>query len=194
MCSLKMINLLNKIQLDKKKIFFIVLGSFVILYLDFVFLIGLQFKHIKNISPKIIKLKQDMENFSKELATMQDLKGKQVETKQKALLKAKKVISEEQIALLLQSISDVANKNNVSISKILPSKAKEERASAGTLKLTSLLITLDLSCGYHNLGRFLNDLENAENFITVQEMKITYSSSDYLRQNVNLVLKTYVKK
>lgn len=185
-----MINLLNKLALDNKKIFAIALVCLIIIYIDFTFLTKLQLRTIGNSRTKIIKLKEDMGALIRDLKIMQQSQIKQV-----APLKSKKIISDEEIPSLLQDISDIANKHNVKIKQIKPSrdtKAKDEAVQGAILSPT--IITLDLSCGYHSLGSFLNDLENAVRFIAVQGMKVTSSSSDYLNQSVNLVLKTYVKK
>ncbi len=189
--------LIDKLKLDKKKILFIVLVAAAILYLDFTLLIKLQFNDLKDISPKIVKLKNDIKNLAKDLATMRDFQDKQGKMKQAVASNVKRIIIEGRIPLLLQHISDIANKNNISIMQIRPSqefRAGEEKIPGSTIKFFPVLTVLDLSCSYHNLGKFINDLENLEEFIAVQELKITPSSGDYLRQNVSLVLKTYVRK
>jgi type IV pilus assembly protein PilO len=182
-----MINLLNKFSLDNKKIFLLILLCLIIVCIDFTFIIKLQLRGIGTVRAKIIKLKKDIDSLNKDLIAMQQAKQEQI-----AVVETKKIISEEEIPSLLQDISNTANKYNVKIMQLRPSRDTETKE-----KITSgrkLLVTLDLLCGYHSLGSFINDLENAERFITVQEMKIVRSSSDYLYQNVNLVLKTYVKE
>ena len=69
----------------------------------------------------------------------------------------------------------------------------QEEVMAGE-RLLPVIITLDLTCGYHSLGSFINALENAGQYIDVQDMKIIRDPHNYLLQNVNLVLKTYAKK
>ena len=53
---------------------------------------------------------------------------------------------------------------------------------------------MDLSAGYHQLGKFINELENAQVFVIVQELKIEPQPGNYLKQKAALTLKTYVKK
>jgi len=195
-------NLLNKLnalkfdKLDNKKIFLIVLACLFIFYLDFTFIMKLQLQGIRTLTPKIIKLKKDIDNLAKDLSWMQDLERKAGKDKmQMAALKPKEIISEDKILLLLQEISDLANKNKAKIMQINTSKdAKvQEEAIAGE-KLLPIIITLDLNCGYHSLGTFINALENARQFIDVQDMKIIRDPHNYLLQSVNLIIKTYAKK
>lgn len=184
-------------ELDKKKIFLLILLSLVILYIDFSFIIKLQLKGVRSIREKIIKIKKDIGNLNKDLAALQNLKQKQtkVEKKQEEILKAKRIISEGQIPLLLQDISDLANRYKVKIMQIRPSKdakAKEEVIEGEAF--LPITIMLDLSCTYHSLGSFINALENTGVFIAVQDIKIRRSSDNYLSGDVDLTLKTYVKK
>lgn len=192
---------LNKlVQLDKsekKKIIFIVVAIFLLGYLDFRFIIKPQFRYIGGISPKIVKLRADMDKLNKDLVAMKDLQNKQAGMKPEAAQKVKKIISQEQVPLLLQFISDVANKNNITVTQIKPTKqlkTKADKKQNVSLQFMSVSIALVLSCDYHRLGKFINDLENAENFFAVEEIRIIPGSSDYINQNVNLLLKTYVKK
>ena len=59
--------------------------------------------------------------------------------------------------------------------------------------LPEVIIDMDISCGYHNLGQFVNDLENNEIFLAVDELRITPRQDDYFNQDIGLKLKTYVK-
>jgi Tfp pilus assembly protein PilO len=194
---LKFINKLDDLEPQKKKVFLGIsaIVVLIIVYIDFSYLIKSQLKGIKTVTPKIIKLKKDIDTFNKDLVAMQDTEAKLKQSKQKFSLTVKKFISEEEITALLQDIAHIADKYQVKIIKIIPlrdAKAKEEIIAEG--KFLPVIISLDLSCGYHAFGSFMNDLENATQFIAVQEIRISPDSADYFKRNVNLVLKTYVKK
>lgn len=187
----------SKLQLDNKKIIVILLAALIIIYLDFSFIIKMQLRGIREIRPKIKKMKADLGRLNKDLAVMQQLKEKQVENKEGAPLKAKKIITEESISSLLEYISNQANQNKIRIKQIKPSREAKVGSAAGSKeaeKFTPLLIALDLSCEYHNFGAFLNDLENAPDYLAVQDLRITRDTKNDFLQNVSLVLKTYVKK
>jgi Tfp pilus assembly protein PilO len=189
-------NLLSKLApQDKKKMSLVFLASLIVFYLFYSFLINGQLQSIKQKGPQIIKLKTSLDTFTKEFAQMQELKNKQV--KLDALSLVKKIISEEEKVSLLRNISDIANKNNIQIIELRhaeESQSPKQEKTAAAVKAQPLLITLDLSCDYHSLGKFINDLENAQTFMAVQSMKITTQATDYLKQKVNLVLRTYVRK
>jgi Tfp pilus assembly protein PilO len=187
---------INLLSLDKKKIILLVLTSLIIVYIDSSLIMKMQRKGIKKVQEKVVKIKQEIETLNRDLAAMHDLESKPAEIKNEAVLKAKKIITEEGIPLLLQDISGIANKRNVKIMQInqfKDPKAKDE-VFFGKEKLKTVAITLDLMCDYHNFGGFINDLDNVEQFMSIQEMKVVPSSNDYFQQRANLVLKIYVKK
>ena len=187
-----MASLLNKLGADIQKLALIVLVGVAVIYADYAFIIKLQLGGIGSVKTKIIKLNQDITALDKDLVLMQRSQG---QMKQKAPLKPKIIISEDEMTGLLQGIYDLANKNKVKIIQIRPLKdpqAKEE--VMGAQKIMPMAIVMDLSCVYHSLGSFISDLENAEQFLAVQDLKIVRSSGDYMRQNVTLNLKTYVRK
>jgi len=197
-----MINLAN-LQLDNKKIILIIVVFCAVVYIDYSFLLKPQIAGSSSMTPKIAKLKQDLDSLSRDLARMRESKSKQAETAKK-LKQIKKVISEAQISALLNDISRLANKNEVKINQIRPSKETQvQPAQPGKVtepvKFTPFFIKLDLVADYHRLGRFIGDLENAPVFISVQDFKISSQLAqgtgqvDYGKQNVDITLVTYVK-
>jgi len=184
----------HNIELDKKKIFFIILFCLIIVYLDFSFLMKMQIKTFKDLGGKITKLKVDYDSLNRDLAEMQGVKNKQAQIPDGFFSQAKRIISEEEVVSLLQDISEMAKKNNVQIAQMKPynePRALQNKTTAN--KFTPVLIALDLTSDYHSLGGFINDLENGQTFICVQELKIASQQKDNLKQKANLLLKTHVR-
>jgi Tfp pilus assembly protein PilO len=187
--KIKNINLVEKFSLDSKKVVLILIMSALFLYLDMNFLLKAQMNWIKQSSDGITKLNNDIKALDLGLKNMQEIKSLQKNTLPK---KAKKIIFDSQLPSLLHDISKIGNANNVKILQIKPSRDISKAAAA--LKFSPLLISLDLQCGYHNLGKFINDLENSQTFISVESFKIEAQPEEPLRQRVSLILKTYVRK
>ncbi len=184
--------LLKKLQLDNQKIILILLLFIIIAYIDYSFLIKMQVSNIKAVKPKIAKLKGDIEVLNKSLAESKKA-GQQQNPHAKSYLR---MISNDQLPMLLEEMSNMAKSNNVllmQVRQVKETKKKEEK-QAQTNDLAALYIALDLSGSYHDFGRFINGLENADKFIAVQDMNIKQQPADPLLQNANLLLKIYVKK
>lgn len=187
--------ILDKIKsgkLDQKTLLIIIAIAVAFLYVDFSFILKMQINGARNLGVKIGKISKEIDALNKDIALMQRESAKEPQ-KDKSL--NKKIITEADIPSLLQEISDAANKNSVRITQIksaVDTKNKDINLSAKNL--APVIITLDLMCGYHNLGIFLNQLENSDNFISVSNLRIAREQNDYLRQRVSLELKSYVKQ
>lgn len=178
-----------KLQLDTKKLILIFVLFFVVIYLDFTFLINMQSSNIKSLKPKIAKFKKDIDALNKSLSA-----GGNINTDQNQA-NVLRIISKDQVSLLLEEISTLANNNDVKIMQIKAVKDfKKTDKTPQSDKFEPLFVSLDISGTYHDVGAFINDLESGPVFIAVSDLDIKYNDSDSSRQSVNLLLKTYVKK
>ncbi|MBM3243903.1 MAG: hypothetical protein FJZ12_03615 [Candidatus Omnitrophica bacterium] len=181
------LNLIERFSLDNKKIAIIVIISIMAVYVDFSFLLKGQIASVNKSKSSALKIKNDLRALEEGLKNMQAVKSSQKSAPQR---KEKKIIYEAELPALLNDISKIANANNVNILNIKPSR--DAKAAAG--KFTPILITMDLICGYHNFGRFLNSLENNQAFMAAESFKIEAQPQDTLRQKISLTVKTYVRK
>ncbi|RJO63972.1 MAG: hypothetical protein C4540_05305 [Candidatus Omnitrophota bacterium] len=182
--------MMNLPELDIKKIAVIVLFSFAVLYTDAAFLFKKQFSSLRATGKKIEQLQKAISTVSKELEKMNEEKARAKKENQGG---GKTLISEEQIPSLLHIISNFANDNKVKIMQMRPVKDTAVQ-SPGPGTQIALSIIMDVSCSYHNFGKFINDLENAGQFMAIQEMRIMNRPDTDLEQSIYLILKTYVKK
>ena len=190
-------NPLKKIELNNKKALLAVITALVIVYLDCSFVIKLQIQNLNRVTPGIQKLKEDINALSAQLAKMRGEKTKLVQAKEQAFSKSKKFITEEEVPSLLEEISETAKENDIELIQMKPSREKAAGVSpkdAAALKFTPFSISMSLSCGYHQLGRFLNSLENKNIFIAVQDMDISSRQKDYFKHKVELTLRVYAEK
>ncbi|MDO8662311.1 MAG: type 4a pilus biogenesis protein PilO [Candidatus Omnitrophota bacterium] len=195
--KIKSIKILDQFDLDNKKLMLIVLISVVVFYIDFNFILKAQVRWLAKSGTKVERFKKDLDNFKIDLKKMRDLESKQTLASQKPVSNAKSIIPANQFSSLLQDISRTANHNDVRILQIKPSRMPTENQSNKAkvpVNLNPFMVNLDLSCAYHNLGKFINELENLQAFVSLRDIKIEPQDDNYLKQKVNLALVTYVKK
>ncbi|MFA4842730.1 MAG: type 4a pilus biogenesis protein PilO [Candidatus Omnitrophota bacterium] len=188
----KLVNKFNKLKLSNKKIGLGILIALLVIYADFSFVIKSQLRGIKNAEVRITKLKSDIQNLNSGLARLGALKAK--ESAGKGSFKARRLITEDEITALIEVISAMANKESIRLMQIKPQKMPLPKDTALKEADKSLLINLEMTCGYHSLGKFLNNIENAEVLMSIDSIKVSNDSADYLKQKVSLLLRTYVKK
>lgn len=185
MTRINFLKILDLNNLDNKKIAIIVICSLIAFYFINLSIIKLQNKGIKAKYTEIAEIR-------KKITDIRELERRKKEVKPGAAEVVKEIVSEDQITSLLQGISDLANKNNIKISQIRPSKDLKDEAPPASLKAVGIM--LELSGNYFSLINFMNSLENDKILFIAQSLKIFPDSGDYLLQKINLTLKTYVKK
>ena len=188
---------LSSVQLDKQKKILIVIFFCLIIYVDTTYILKSQISGLKSLNPKITKLNKDLTKLNRSLVNMRTAKSKQSLATQKVITKSStKILPEGKLSGLLQDISSQANRFDIKIGQIRPIReaVNAKNAVAGDKTFMPILINLDLTCDYHNLGKFINELENLQVFLSVQELKISTQLPDYMKQKVVLILKTYVTK
>ena len=96
---------------------------------------------------------------------------------------------EQEIPKLLEDLSNMAKESNVKIVGITPLQAKEPQTGEEIYQEIPILI--NAKSGYHELGKFLSDLENAGRFMKVVDINIKENSATPKRHDVELLVLTY---
>jgi Tfp pilus assembly protein PilO len=185
------LDFLATIRADKQKLIAVAVAFLVIVYVDFSFVLKAQVKSLTDVKVKTTKLQADILAVKRDMAAMQ-----QNQAKAKPSRPVKRIVSEGELLTLLESVSGIAKNDAVRVSQINPQKSPRPPVRAGQQQspFIAVGIKLDLTCGYHSLGTFINDLENNEYAVSVEDVKITPDfSGGSQRVRVNLTLKTYVK-
>jgi len=182
---------LIQVRKDKQKLIALTVAFAVVAYVDISFIFKAQFKSLNSTSAKAAKLRADLLAVKRDLLVMQQNQGKE-----KSLGQVKKLVSEGELLSLLENVSEIAKNNGVRVTQINPVKISSQPVKSGQPKSPFLpvQIKLDLICGYHSLGTFINDLENSEYAVSTEDIKISPESTGAdLKERVLLTLKTYVK-
>jgi len=186
--ELKKIDLAERFALDNKKIILILIASLAVIYFDFNFLLKNQISRASKTKAEIIKIRNGFKSLDAGLKAMEAAKARE---KSSPKAKEKKVIFESELTALLHDISKIANANNVRLFEIKPSRDAKKGANG---KFAPVAISMNLICGYHDFGKFLNGLENNRVFIAAESFKIEAQPGDPLKQKISLTVKTYVRE
>jgi len=197
-------------NLDNKKLLVIGIAGLLLVYVDVVYLLGGQIKAVNGIVLKMEKIQGDI----RELMALKELKRKEPNLSKEPVSKLKKAINKENIPLIMQDLSKLAVDNGVNITQMkiaggltevlkdtkqarqpkASPKAKVKPESKELVKYDTVIITMELNCSYHQLGRFLSDIERQQTMISVDELKINNDPANYGQQKVELSLLLYVTK
>ena len=102
--------------------------------------------------------------------------------------------SQDQISSLLEDFSNVAESSGVKILKIKPLEAS---VAASKQKVTNSAysefpILIEARAGYHQLGDFVNKIENMDRFIKVTDMDVAGIDKDPRHHDIKMRIITYV--
>ena len=76
--------------------------------------------------------------------------------------------------------------------QIKPLPKKQLDPNAKTQDISPLSIYIIAQSGYHQFGRFLNQLHDNKVFMKVSELDILPDAANYLRHNIKLVLTIFL--
>ena len=118
----------------------------------------------------------------------------QIDEMRKSLSKQKKKLSTKQeISSVLKGLSETAKDSGVKILSIKPYPAVTgDQQNIVSSAYQKYPISIKAICGFHQLGTFLNKLENADTFMRVSDIKITADPNDYTQHLIYVLVNTYI--
>jgi len=173
---------------------FLILGIAVLFVLfDFVLLLKPQVSNLIKLNSKRSKIKKDVYLAKTQIAQMGKLKEKYAFLKDSIASGQKWFISDAEIPSMLENISSLANNNQLKLMQIKPMYKKPESDKQAE-EYYPLSVYIIAQGGYHQLGRFINRLENNKIFIKLNELDILPDQRNYLTHNIKLILNIFLLK
>ncbi len=144
-----------------------------IMLLDYALIMQFQVRALSKMKQEIATLKADTDRVKNEsqriTQIMRNASGMQGQVQKFNT----KIRSLQEVPLVLDEISRIANTNKVTIDQITPAKeGQEEMVTIGSIKYYALPIVITARSGYHMFGRLLNELENAQLLFIVKDLRI----------------------
>lgn len=99
---------------------------------------------------------------------------------------------QKEIPELLEGLASIAKVSGVKILSITPSDLKDSSDSGAKGYYKEMPITITAESGYHQLGRFISNLEEGSRFIAIEDLRIQHNEDFPRRHDVSMTLKTYV--
>ena len=151
------------------------------------------FVSLKETMPRLAQMQRQLASDKNLAANIPRFKS-QIESMREAISSHRKKFSTRQeIAELLKGLSEIAKDSNVKIISIKPHQLVEaQSANMASGAYQKFPISIKAVCGYHQLGAFLNRLENDETFMRVSDIKITSDEKDSSQHLVYILVNTYV--
>ena len=106
----------------------------------------------------------------------------------------KRLPGQDQISSLLEDFSNVAESSGVKILKIKPLEAPvaASKQKVANNAYTEFPILIEARAGYHQLGDFVNKIENIDRFIKITDMDVAGIDKDPRHHDIKMRIITYV--
>ncbi|MBU1045167.1 MAG: type 4a pilus biogenesis protein PilO [Candidatus Omnitrophica bacterium] len=162
------ISFLKKIKIP---IFQIILGAIVVVCLV---LTLPQLMNMQNLSKEITDKRKILNDLDAGIKNF-DILEKEEESLSKAYSDfLASLPAQKDFPVFLELISKLAKNSDVKIAAIEPQKTTDAQGSF----FIKIPVFIDAYCGYHELGKFLNEIEYADKFMRIGNIKITKDDPD----------------
>ncbi len=187
--------LLMKLKKLEPKQFFALLGVtiIVVLAIDILLIVRPQIGVITALSAKTAQLKSDIDTLLVNKQRMGQMRLRLDGARHEARDFKAMVHREDEIPSVLKIVSTIANQYGVKIDQLVPQKSDGVVIVANEDgKYTGLSILVKARSGYHDLGRFLNRLEQEKVFWQIESLDITADEHDLARHAVKMQIKILI--
>lgn len=173
---------------------YIILGVTVVLAaLYLTFIIVPKFGQLSKASRVVNDLNNKIEQLNVRVKRQTAMKDKLDEFRKEYDGYSKRLPKEKEIPGFLEGVSSVAKTSKVKILSLTPSDLKPVMTNGKEneyYKEMPILVTA--KSGYHQLGKFISDLETGTRFLHIGNLRIQYDSGFPRMHNVRMELSTYV--
>jgi len=190
---------LPEIELDsgKKKILLIYAAGLILIFVVYVYVfLRPSLTTLFDIIPKTRILKSDIKAVNDDARFEDKLNEKLSMLRDKMSKHEKKLSRETEIPKLLESLSKLARSSRIKIIAITPFDKKKTNQSEDGKKAIykEVPITITAQSGYHDLGVFLNKLENDERHLKISDISIKANGANPKRHDIEFVIYAYTFK
>ncbi|MFA5142830.1 MAG: type 4a pilus biogenesis protein PilO [Candidatus Omnitrophota bacterium] len=174
---------------DTKQIMLVAaLGGVLILVLYLKLLLVPQIRNVAKEYERARKLRVDVTTAERDISSVDSLKKQMAQYRTKIESYESMLPVEQEIPKLLEDLSSMAKRSGVKIVGITPLQSGEE-AREGIYQEIPILV--NARSGYHELGKFLSELENASRFMKVVDLELKENKSAPKRHDVEVLVATY---
>ena len=193
-------NLISALKNNPKAVVAIV---FFLFLLDVAVVLRGQMVSLSSMFSRAKKINADIQDAKNNFQFFSTNKGKKQELQQKLLETNKKILPEEELPRVLETISKFADTSLVRIQQIRPvadiaiaQKLTSAKQSQGKPQevFVRQKIAMTVVTGFHQLGRFVAFLENSPVFFDIRQIEIRADQQLYTKQMVTILLEVVLKK
>jgi Tfp pilus assembly protein PilO len=187
----------DKIKKLDPKYRYVIFGAalLVVFVLNYFILLHPLMGSLHQMSAKTSEIRQNLQGVKSDIARI-DQNRAQLDKIRTQINEVKiKIRSKQEVPLILEDISRVANHTGVKIDQLMPMRDQQEvLAKSENTKYYALPIMIQARSAYHDLGRFLAQMEADKIFYSVANLSITANPKETTHHMVQLTIKSVISE
>ena len=189
------IDITNITKLIKEKnqvlvLFILVIA--IILAAYFYFFLKPEIGALRKVLPKVAGLNKNIKEADKLIDNIDSFKTKIADLKEKVGQYETRLPTKKEISSILNHLSALASQEDIKITGIKELKTIKGEMQEGEQAYSGVPIEIDMKSGYHQLGKFINEIENSDRLMKIDDLEIKSSSENLTEHDVKLIINSFV--
>lgn len=189
------IDITNITKLIKEKDQVLVLSILVIaiiLVAYFYFFLKPEIGALRKVLPKVGALNKNIKEVDKLIGNIDSFKTKIADLKEKVGQYETRLPTKKEISSILNHLSALASQEHIKITGIKELETIKGEMQEGEQAYSGVPIEIDMKSGYHQLGKFISEIENSDRLMKIDDLEIKSTSENLTEHNVKLIVSSFV--
>ncbi len=189
------IDITNITKLIKEKnqvlvLFILVIA--IILAAYFYFFLKPEIGALQKVLPEVAGLNKNIKEVDKLIDNIDSFKIKIADLKEKVGQYETRLPTKKEISSILNHLSALASEEDIQITGIKELETIKGEIQEGEQAYSGVPIEIDMKSGYHQLGRFISEIENSDRLMKIDDLEIKSTSENLTEHNVKLIISSFV--
>lgn len=177
---------------DQNRLYLFIGVLIFVFLLDYLMWMKPNLAMLAKITPENKVLSGDIQKAEGDIQRLESYKGEAARLKAGIEEMNLKIKSKDEVSMILEHVSLLADQNKVDVDQIMPSSHDQHVLLEEEKRVyLSLPILVEARSGYHDFGRFLNDIEQDHISLGIRSFSVT-ATSDTQYHAVRLTLEAIV--
>ena len=155
------------------------------------FILAPQIERVFGAVGQVQKVGSDLKEAQDNIANIPRYKNNLATYEEKVDNYEKMLPAQQEIPTLLESLSAIAKDSGVKIVGIMPVVTKDGKVKKGQI-YKEIPILISAKSGYHELGKFLSNMESADRFMKISDIQIRSNLASPRKHDVEILVLTYI--
>ena len=183
-------------KIDEKNQYYFLGGILLVIFLlDYFIMMQPQLATLRTINPKISLLITDIKSAQENMEKLESYQNDAKQLTQKVSVASEQILTNDEVPVILERISRLANAENIKIEQLVPLKGSREMVlEKNDKRYYALPILIEVKGGYHQLGRFINKVETDEIYMNFSNFTLASGGGESTPVNAKLTVKTLLSE